>query len=32
VREPDAGERTATDITATTGNRDVHVARLELAD
>jgi NAD(P)-dependent dehydrogenase (short-subunit alcohol dehydrogenase family) len=32
VRDPDAGNRTAADIAATTGNLDVHVARLDLAD
>jgi NAD(P)-dependent dehydrogenase (short-subunit alcohol dehydrogenase family) len=32
VRDTDAGERVAADITATTGNRDVAVARLDLAD
>jgi NAD(P)-dependent dehydrogenase (short-subunit alcohol dehydrogenase family) len=32
VRDTDAGERTASDITASTGNPDVHVARLDLAD
>jgi NAD(P)-dependent dehydrogenase (short-subunit alcohol dehydrogenase family) len=31
VRDTDAGDRTATDITATTGNA-VHVGRLDLAD
>ena len=32
VRNTDPGERTAADIAATTGNRRVHVARLDLAD
>jgi NAD(P)-dependent dehydrogenase (short-subunit alcohol dehydrogenase family) len=32
VRDPDAGERVAADITATTGNADVAVAMLELTD
>jgi NAD(P)-dependent dehydrogenase (short-subunit alcohol dehydrogenase family) len=32
VRDTDAGARTAADITATTGNAAVHVARLDLAD
>ena len=32
VRDRAAGERTAADITATTGNPDVSVARLDLAD
>src|ERR1700730_4938941 len=32
VRNPEAGERTAADITATTGNAQVSVARLDLAD
>jgi NAD(P)-dependent dehydrogenase (short-subunit alcohol dehydrogenase family) len=32
VRDTDAGNRTAADITATTGNTDVHVGRLDLAD
>jgi NAD(P)-dependent dehydrogenase (short-subunit alcohol dehydrogenase family) len=32
VRDPDAGDRTAVDITATTGNTAVHVGRLDLAD
>jgi NAD(P)-dependent dehydrogenase (short-subunit alcohol dehydrogenase family) len=32
VRNLDAGERTAAEITATTGNAAVHVGRLELAD
>jgi NAD(P)-dependent dehydrogenase (short-subunit alcohol dehydrogenase family) len=32
VRNTDAGERTAADITATTGNTAVHVGRLDLAD
>jgi NAD(P)-dependent dehydrogenase (short-subunit alcohol dehydrogenase family) len=32
VRNPEAGERTAADITASTGNSRVLVARLELAD
>jgi NAD(P)-dependent dehydrogenase (short-subunit alcohol dehydrogenase family) len=32
VRDTDAGERTAAEITATTGNADVHVGRLDLAD
>ncbi len=32
VRDLDAGVRTAEDLTLTTGNRDVHVARLDLAD
>jgi NAD(P)-dependent dehydrogenase (short-subunit alcohol dehydrogenase family) len=32
VRDTDAGERTAADITGTTGNAVVHVARLDLAD
>jgi len=32
VRDTDAGQRTAADITATTGNTAVHVGRLDLAD
>lgn len=32
VRNLDAGERTAEDIAATTGNKQVLVARLDLAD
>jgi NAD(P)-dependent dehydrogenase (short-subunit alcohol dehydrogenase family) len=32
VRDTGAGERTATDIAATTGNMAVHVGRLDLAD
>ena len=32
VRDTGAGERTAADITATTGNPAVHVGRLDLAD
>src|ERR1700720_194400 len=32
VRDTDAGDRTATDITATTGNTAIHVERLDLAD
>jgi NAD(P)-dependent dehydrogenase (short-subunit alcohol dehydrogenase family) len=32
VRDTGAGDRTAADITATTGNADVHVGRLDLAD
>jgi NAD(P)-dependent dehydrogenase (short-subunit alcohol dehydrogenase family) len=32
VRDLEAGARVAADITATTGNRDIHVARLDLAD
>ncbi|WP_155375313.1 SDR family NAD(P)-dependent oxidoreductase [Catellatospora vulcania] len=32
VRDTAAGDRTAADITATTGNKDIHVARLDLAD
>src|ERR1700738_2796248 len=32
VRDTDAGQRTATDITATSGNSAVHVERLDLAD
>jgi NAD(P)-dependent dehydrogenase (short-subunit alcohol dehydrogenase family) len=32
VRDADAGARTAADITATTGNSDVHVSALDLAD
>jgi NAD(P)-dependent dehydrogenase (short-subunit alcohol dehydrogenase family) len=32
VRNTDAGERTAADITATTGNTAIHVGRLDLAD
>ena len=32
VRDMDAGERTAAAITATTGNADVHVGRVDLAD
>ncbi|GHJ47757.1 oxidoreductase [Catellatospora sp. TT07R-123] len=32
VRDTAAGARTAADITATTGNKDVHVAALELTD
>jgi NAD(P)-dependent dehydrogenase (short-subunit alcohol dehydrogenase family) len=32
VRDTDAGDRTAADITASTGNPAVHVGRLDLAD
>jgi NAD(P)-dependent dehydrogenase (short-subunit alcohol dehydrogenase family) len=32
VRDTEAGARVAADITASTGNRDLHVARLDLAD
>jgi NAD(P)-dependent dehydrogenase (short-subunit alcohol dehydrogenase family) len=32
VRDTDAGERTAADITATTANTAIHVGRLDLAD
>jgi len=32
VRNTDAGARVASDITATTGNRNIHVARLDLAN
>ena len=32
VRDTSAGHRTAADITASTGNREVHVGRLDLAD
>ena len=32
VRNTEAGARTAADITATTGNHAIHVARLDLAD
>ena len=32
VRDTDAGERTAADITATTGSTALHVSRLDLAD
>ncbi|MDX2851153.1 SDR family NAD(P)-dependent oxidoreductase [Streptomyces sp. PA03-3a] len=32
VRDEAAGDRVAKDITATTGNQEVHVARLDLAD
>ncbi|MFD8150565.1 SDR family NAD(P)-dependent oxidoreductase [Streptomyces sp. NPDC059720] len=32
VRDTGAGQRTAQDVTATTGNKDVHVAALDLAD
>ncbi|MEU5753010.1 SDR family NAD(P)-dependent oxidoreductase [Streptomyces sp. NPDC047853] len=32
VRDTGAGARTSADITATTGNKDVHVAPLDLAD
>jgi NAD(P)-dependent dehydrogenase (short-subunit alcohol dehydrogenase family) len=32
VRDTDAGARTAADIATTTGNRQVHVARLDLTD
>jgi NAD(P)-dependent dehydrogenase (short-subunit alcohol dehydrogenase family) len=32
VRNTDAGARTADDITATTGNRNLHVSALDLAD
>ena len=32
VRNSEAGARTAADITATTGNRRIHVVRLDLAD
>ena len=32
VRDTDAGDRTATDITTTTGNAAIHVDRLDLAD
>ena len=32
VRNTDAGAQAAADITTTTGNRNIHVARLDLAD
>jgi len=32
VRNLDAGTQTAADITATTGNQDIHIAHLDLAD
>ncbi|MBG1245091.1 SDR family NAD(P)-dependent oxidoreductase [Nostoc sp. NZL] len=32
VRNTDAGAQTATDIIATTGNQNIHVARLDLSD
>jgi NAD(P)-dependent dehydrogenase (short-subunit alcohol dehydrogenase family) len=32
VRNTDAGDRTAENITASTGNKNIHVARLDLAD
>jgi NAD(P)-dependent dehydrogenase (short-subunit alcohol dehydrogenase family) len=32
VRNTDAGAQTAADITATTGNHNIHVARLDLSD
>ncbi|WP_436519974.1 SDR family NAD(P)-dependent oxidoreductase [Actinoplanes sp. HUAS TT8] len=32
VRDSEAGERTAADLTATTGNKQIFVARLDLAD
>jgi NAD(P)-dependent dehydrogenase (short-subunit alcohol dehydrogenase family) len=32
VRDTTAGDRTAEDIVATTGNKQIHVARLDLAD
>jgi NAD(P)-dependent dehydrogenase (short-subunit alcohol dehydrogenase family) len=32
VRDTDAGQRTAADVTASTGNEAVHVSRLDLAD
>lgn len=32
VRDTDPGQRTAADITATTGNDSIHVRRLDLAD
>jgi NAD(P)-dependent dehydrogenase (short-subunit alcohol dehydrogenase family) len=32
VRDPDAGERVAREITASTGNKEIAVARLDLAD
>src|SRR5882672_4245477 len=32
VRDTDAGERTAADITATTANTAIHLGRLDLAD
>ncbi|MCW8382575.1 SDR family NAD(P)-dependent oxidoreductase [Streptomyces justiciae] len=32
VRDTAAGERAAADITADTGNKDIHIAQLELAD
>lgn len=32
VRNTETGERTAADITAATGNKNVHVARLDVAD
>nr|WP_199326814.1 SDR family NAD(P)-dependent oxidoreductase [Nostoc sp. FACHB-888] len=32
VRNTDAGTQTAADITTTTGNQNIHVASLELAD
>jgi NAD(P)-dependent dehydrogenase (short-subunit alcohol dehydrogenase family) len=32
VRDTDAGDRTAADITATTGNSEIHVGRIDLSD
>jgi NAD(P)-dependent dehydrogenase (short-subunit alcohol dehydrogenase family) len=32
VRDTDAGDRTAADITATTGNSKIHVGRIDLSD
>src|SRR4051794_9782382 len=32
VRNTESGERNAADITAATGNKNVHVARLDVAD
>jgi NADP-dependent 3-hydroxy acid dehydrogenase YdfG len=32
VRNTDAGTQTAADITATTGNQNIHVAQLDLTD
>ncbi|MFB8245961.1 SDR family NAD(P)-dependent oxidoreductase [Streptomyces sp. NPDC055952] len=32
VRDTGAGQRTAQDVTATTGNKDIHIAALDLAD
>src|SRR6201999_58680 len=32
VRNTSAGEETAADITAATGNKDIHVARLDVSD